>query len=823
MAVNLTPVDVPPDLSALLEARSDDAEHWLAAVETGTRVEGDSRRPWAWFCVSDRRAVLVCATQSEVEPLWREFDADHLPRCLPSRVGRDRFEVDGELIFLGGLRGAAGLRWAAELASLRRGARLVEAGKQLQSRGLAEQARALYCAVEDPELHAEVARHLAVLDGATLAVHRYAEAVAPDVQAYVTLCVGSDHTLAVLETSTQCPQTGADWVFVATTRRAWLTSAVPDGRAADQPLKTVRLKVVSEVGRDPVTAGDVAWRATLANEERYHELAAITAMASTPRLVEMARLHKIHGEGGRAIQLLAVALDAEPVARLEMLRALCRGAGIHGKLARRIIDEEDAGSLARVLGDWEFPLQVTEQIVTACLVADQNRASSWTLPLQRRVFSHREPTAKEPTSAIAMRLSHARSLHNGGADDEARDHLQTVLAELPAESLADLVPAADSDSARGLRVSAWELMAQAGGLQAATVALAQLEPLCVPRALALAALADGPAAVLARARSWSELLTGDLEPAPAATFTPPPPAAAALLEHPLVARSAVWERVQAFVATQAIPDTAALRAYCQPLGRSSSATAVHALADATFFLGLPTVHAYVSRGDRRRGVRAFDGDPPFLLVGADHIDGDGDVDLTEAELRFAICAEAAHVRLGHVRITSAELWTGVWDKSWSVADFALALTPAKLLEKPIGAIGKGLPYLQKLGLGSVQDAVDYAGRVAGKLRPGASATGSESVGPEHRELLGVARALQLSADRAGLVFCGDIRAAVRAIFLTNPALIPVLAMAERHGLATTLDRRDDGGERMYEELAIRLGALGSFWMSEEFDALRLHG
>jgi hypothetical protein len=90
-------------------------------------------------------------------------------------------------------------------------------------------------------------------------------------------------------------------------------------------------------------------------------------------------------------------------------------------------------------------------------------------------------------------------------------------------------------------------------------------------------------------------------------------------------------------------------------------------------------------------------------------------------------------------------------------------------------------------------------------------------------LLGAFRAMQLTADRAALVLCGDPRAAVRAMFLSSGRLQPELDAARRHGLRAFLSRTDDSGEPMFQDLAIRIAALISFYLSGEYRGLRGEG
>ena len=80
--------------------------------------------------------------------------------------------------------------------------------------------------------------------------------------------------------------------------------------------------------------------------------------------------------------------------------------------------------------------------------------------------------------------------------------------------------------------------------------------------------------------------------------------------------------------------------------------------------------------------------------------------------------------------------------------------------------------------------------------------------------------MQLTADRAGLTICGDLRAAVEAIFLSTAENRAELPLVRRHGLVTALGRRDGQGGLLNQALAIRLAALFSFYLSSDFEALR---
>jgi predicted rRNA methylase YqxC with S4 and FtsJ domains len=82
------------------------------------------------------------------------------------------------------------------------------------------------------------------------------------------------------------------------------------------------------------------------------------------------------------------------------------------------------------------------------------------------------------------------------------------------------------------------------------------------------------------------------------------------------------------------------------------------------------------------------------------------------------------------------------------------------------------------------------------------------------------RLMQLSADRIGLVMCGHIRAAVRSVFLSTRRYREALSVAQKSGLAIALKQHDADGELVNQDVAIRISAMCSFYLSDGCVKLR---
>ena len=433
------------------------------------------------------------------------------------------------------------------------------------------------------------------------------------------------------------------------------------------------------------------------------------------------------------------------------------------------------------------------------------------VPLHRAAWHALREEGSEGDQAVRD-LGWARLLLAAGQPDEALRLARARLARLGPGSLDDLLAPGDGDGgdlerAHGTRVQLIELSVQASGAPdpAALLELARLRPLEPER---LGALTDLGPDLAARVATALDLL--DSHPAATtwadARLRPLPVALRReRLRHPATREGEALGRVQAWIAREADgPDYGALREYAQHIDRRSAPEVVSAIQDASLVLGWDTlVEGYVRHGQQTTGLRACDGPPPFLVVGADHLDPRSELFLGPGELRFLIGSEVAHLALGHARLTSQGLWDRVFDEAPTF--LALLADLAPFIPVRGATLARGLQLARLIPLQRMRTP-----------RPGPARDLAVAWG----DLLAACRLMQLSADRAGLLICGDLRAATRGLLLASPAGRDALGRAERHGLHAALHRPGEGDELVPTQLALRVAALFSFWLSEDYAVLR---
>ncbi|MEM6955792.1 MAG: hypothetical protein AAF645_08885, partial [Myxococcota bacterium] len=88
---------------------------------------------------------------------------------------------------------------------------------------------------------------------------------------------------------------------------------------------------------------------------------------------------------------------------------------------------------------------------------------------------------------------------------------------------------------------------------------------------------------------------------------------------------------------------------------------------------------------------------------------------------------------------------------------------------------------------------------------------------EADELLAAHRLMQLSADRAGLLLCGHPAPAIHAMLALDTSR--AFETFEAEGLLAMTQKQNEDRSLIYEGMTLRICALLSFWLSDEYSTL----
>jgi hypothetical protein len=663
--------------------------------------------------------------------------------------------------------------------------------------------------------------------------------------------------------------------FLLTDQRVLLVALNELGQARRLELDALPMSVEEGGGRRMVRIGTQSWTTTRANGADYRALAAATELTGAGRIREIARLEhathphrslrlvrdlgdRAHAEDHVLACLLEARVEARELDNTRVLRALAELRAAH----------PDSSPLERLLQDWSIGHEAAIRVV-ALGVDDAPDEAAWFLGMHRGAHTKLLDTRPPATVTADADIALAEHLLLAGLRDEAARLLGERLRHLPDEQLSDLLPPSDADLTAGEagqahRIRALELLAMARGTEEspdleATAELARLQPLVASRVRDLAGIAEGELAQRAReALSLHE----DLRPQDEDAGRIPHPATLSRLDlqdrlqHPAARSEGVLGWMQGWLAKQEQPDRSTLKAYCEHLRPRRHEATLATLSEAAVALGMEGVEAYVSHGVLHHGLRAYEDQPSYLLIGGSHLYEDELEYLRPAELRFAVGSELAHLAFQHNRVTSSEVWAGAFDKLRSALDLAATALSfgapiGKVLEsnttykvlnsvfspntlrrlyraekagQAISTVGSSVTLAMSQGaewVGSAQSVQSGVGTAVDKVRQLTSGGAQgRSLAVDQRELVVAHRVMQLTADRAGLLLSGDVRASVRAIFLTGADSLKELPVAENHGIDRALSRRGPEGEMLHQDLAIRVGALLSFYLSQDYARLR---
>lgn len=637
--------------------------------------------------------------------------------------------------------------------------------------------------------------------------------------------------------------------FFLTERRA---ARIVLSRLGDHTLDVLtgdRMQEDERFGGSDVIIGRFRWRLGRGERARLLELAPLLDQDARVRLRESARLNWL----GRA--------DAEELAfSRSLLARLVRDGDPRALVASFLVgsdlsepraatpdldelpqaltrDRELPTTLAELWESWRFSPEAASTLLED-LRARGDAAEPWALELHRKLHDRLASLRKDPKRLARADVELAEHLIQAGHRDEARQLLEARLAELPSERLRDLLPRDDADLTTGaggqvLRIRVFELLAEARATPSgpdvrALRELARLQPLVISRVEALAEAANGALGLRAKA-ALAVLGPGGLslphteEEHPSRPLEPlPADIVKNVLRHPVAREGGeLLGRLQALLARVPVPDHRMLREYVEPITEARQHAASRALHDAARVLGVDA-QGFVSRGKKAIGLRGYDGPPPFVLIGGRHLEGDPEFGLRPRELAFAVAGEVAHLRYGHSRITSSDIWAGTFDKGKQGLDLFLGILP---LMKGFRVAEQAYRIAQKVPFGTIRRVFGVSRDVHDKWRDRLDADdstkpGVEGLGAAQEELVAAARVMQLTADRAGLLLCGDLRAALRAMLLVRSDHREELAVAEREGIEVVLAERRSDGVMVHQDLAIRIAALVSFQLSEDYARLR---
>ncbi len=644
------------------------------------------------------------------------------------------------------------------------------------------------------------------------------------------------------------------WFYILTNENSFLTGFNDKSDITEQiEITRLPMSVKNEIGRDPVKVGDLQWLELRTHKNQYHEITDFVGTEKNARVYEFARLNKIYNEKQSnyskfllqelkklrndsfddfSILYLDIAENKE-----ETKTSVISASESVIELIKKILKEENVeNKLIEWTQKWNISTLDSYTIIQLFLqISTENSEFKKFISFHKKIKEIIHKNEKDKINIIIFDIDFCKHLINCGENKEAIKIIENCLKSLPDETLSDLLPPANLDltskaSGQILRVKLLELLEQAKDKKESNAILQQiayLQPLSKERLDKLIEISSSDLQTrtkeLRNLLETEKLQTASIEYKETKYNSLTDKTIEEKLKHPSTRKGEVFSSVQSWIASVKIPDYSVIKSYSEPLTSRNHPEINNIVTDIKVAMNLTGVEVYIARGDKSVGITSFEGTVPFLIIGGNHLDKEAPHYLTLNELKFAIGVELAHLYFKHSRITSTDVWRGAIEKGSWVFDTVISILPVA------GILGKSLTYVGKLNsLAQLLEKTEKISKVTSKSQEVISTTNQvvsiyktkTNKEEKEKELLAISRLLQLTADRAGILFCGDMKSAIRAIFLTSAKYAADLSIAERYGLTEFLLKQDDNKNYIHQELAIRFASLFAFYISDDYTFLK---
>jgi len=468
------------------------------------------------------------------------------------------------------------------------------------------------------------------------------------------------------------------------------------------------------------------------------------------------------------------------------------------------------------------------------------------LPFHNIVYKYITKKEKDYYNKILYDIEFSKHLIALEKFKEAELILKYDLKKLPDLTLTELLPPENIDptgslSGQFLKVIILELLSKtqkndkmADFIRQAAI----LQPLSLKRIYQLTKVGNNH--LKTKAQTVLETIKGeDLKPIESkhgAKFKPVSANIVEKMKHPVYRKKGKLSSFSKWISSYKRPDTSTMKDIGEKFDPKKHKDVADILADVLQVFNIPILKIYIAHGNHSVGVRSYEADLPFLIIGNEHLDPKSPHYFTYNELSFAIAQEVAFIYFKFARITSSDIWRGAMEKGTFVVDTLIDLIPfagnvSKVL-KNASKFKKISNFMEKSSkLSNVLAKTDQIEQIANKsrgvllktsdmLKSLDSSKTNKKENLKQKEIIAISRMMQLTADRVGLLFCNDPVSAVRSAFLSSKELISHLPTIQKYGLNSFLLKKDENENFVNLNFAVRFASMFSFWISDDFDNIR---
>ncbi len=654
-----------------------------------------------------------------------------------------------------------------------------------------------------------------------------------------------------------------DWFYVLTNFDSILLGLDKNGDVIEAiNLQNRELKIKKSF-RNTIAVGDYEWTPALGNSSLYSEIVKIADLDSKSKIRKTAVLNVSNSKPGsenfKYAKFLLGLIDDITVPLTKFLLDF-----IEDK-QKATVDYSENDNLVRILknilanpkaeeqlafwfDDWKPNIEQSVFIIKMLIEATENiQHLQKLLPLHRQIYELAAEKEKNQLNKVLLDIQFSRHLIALEKHKEAEKIVKNSLKKLPDQEIIDLLPSEKIDptgdlSGQFLKVILLELLAKTQNktdAQDLTRKVAQLQPLSINRIYKLAGIKDK--FLKEKAQTILKILKENglspkedykklkIKPFEKKDFE--------IIKHPTIRKKGVLSSFSKWISSHKKPDFSTVKKYAENFSPAKHKQIGDIIADSLHLFGFSSIEVFIAHGQHSIGIKAYEDDVSFLTIGSEHLNPDSPYFLTYNELRFAIAVELAYLYFKFARITASDIWRGAMDKGNFVLNTLIDIIPfvgslsavvknatkikaiSNFFDKN-EQITRLLSQAEKFVNTSTTNQSQSILSIASQMISSMSDSFSDNDKTKKEQLIAVSRMMQITADRIGLIFNNDPVSSVRAVFLTSKDITANLTTINKYGLNSFLLKKDNKGNFVNQNFAVRFASLFSFWLSEDFLKLR---
>jgi len=618
-------------------------------------------------------------------------------------------------------------------------------------------------------------------------------------------------------------------------------------------LQNRQIKVKNGV-RNPVIVDDYEWTTTLSNTSMYKEIEELTALQSDTRQNKIAILNVRKSKKNFKYYDYAKFLlkDSDNITSdisiflldylknpKETIEEYSKDEKLFNLLENILNNAQIEEELVYWYRDWNPPLEQALFVVKILkeIAGDDENQLKKILTFHSLIYKDAKKTEKDKLNKLLIDIDYADYLIRAKKMKEAEKILKEELKKMPDMSFAELLPEEKVDptgNAGGqlLKVILLELLAKTQVGKAVEPYLKQaaiLQPLSIEKIQKLSEVKDDELA--SKTNKILDIISKENlipnQEKEEIKYKALDSSTIEIIKHPLYKNKSVFKSITKFLASESIPDSQTVKNFAEPYSPEKYPQVSEILTDLSIIFQIPNLDIFIAHGDNSIGIRSYKTESAYIIIGFSHLDKNSEYYMTYNELKYALTEELAFLYFDFARITSTDIWRGAMDKGIQVADTLLNLIPIVGSFSNVLKIKAFTSFIQKHNILSRADKIE---KIADKSK-NVILTTSEALGvmkkiapkdskEKYQNFVALSRMMQITADRAAISVTGDISSAVRSVFLQSKELKDYLPTIQKYGLNNFLLQKDNQGNYIYQNLAVRFASLFSFYLSDEYEKVR---